>query len=281
MKTTLLETILDPKELSVRFQPIFRIHSRMHQIHSLEALIRGPEGTKFERADVLFDYVRRKKIEAAMDRTCFAAICKAAAGLPPQLRINVNMHASTLGQRPGFTDFFWDTTERHSLAPERFTVEIVEHTPPRNIPELLDSLTALRDSGVWIALDDVGLGQSNYRMILDCHPEYFKLDSYFVRGLKADVQRRAVVQSVATLAAAMKSAVVAEGVESTEDLVELNRIGIELVQANLLCTPMRLEELWATGLLGAYIRPSQETRPAVALQKAPAEGIARVSLSPQ
>jgi EAL domain-containing protein (putative c-di-GMP-specific phosphodiesterase class I) len=250
MKKSLLETILDPHNLSVRFQPIFRIHERLHQVHSVEALIRGPQGTNFERADILFDYVRRKKAEAAMDRTCFATICKAAMSLPPQFRINVNVHAVTLGQRPGFTDFFWDLAERCSLPLNRFTIEIVEHAPSCNVPSLMDTVTALRDSGVRIALDDVGLGQSNYRMMLDCQPEYFKLDAYFVRGLVHYPRRRAVVESVVTLAAAMQSSVVAEGVESTDDLIELNRIGVEFVQANLLCSPMRIEELWTTGLLG-------------------------------
>jgi len=252
MKESLLETILDPDNLSVRFQPIFRIHDRLHQVHALEALIRGPRQTNFERADILFDYVRRKRAESAMDRTCFAAICKAAKELPPQFRINVNVHAVTLGQKPGFTDFFWKLAEQCSISLDRFTIEIVEHAPDCNIPALMDTVTALRDSGVRIALDDIGLGQSNYRMMLDCQPEYFKLDAYFVRSLKHYPRRRAVVESVVTLAAAMQGSVVAEGVEAAEDLIELNRIGVEFVQANLLCAAMPLKELWATGLLGMH-----------------------------
>ncbi len=250
MKKSLLETVLDPERLSVRFQPIFHIHRAVTQIHSLEALIRGPRGTNFERADILFDYVRRKKAEAAVDRSCFTAICGAAAHLPSRLRINVNVHAATLGQTPGFVDFFRNQAEKHSLALERFTVEIVEHAPTCNIPGLIHSITGLRDSGVRIALDDVGLGQSNYRMMLDCHPEYFKLDAYFVQGLTADSKRRAVVESLATLAEAMESSVVAEGVESKEDLSQLARMGVEFVQANLLCAAMPLEDLLGNGLLG-------------------------------
>jgi EAL domain-containing protein (putative c-di-GMP-specific phosphodiesterase class I) len=259
MSKPLLETILDPDELSVRFQPIFHIPCGLNQIHSLEALIRGPQGTNFERADILFDYVRRKKAEAAVDRSCFSAICDVATDLPSQLRINVNVHASTLGQRPEFVDFFWKQAEKHSLAPERFTVEIVEHAPACNIPGLLASIAALRDSGVRIALDDVGLGQSNYRMMLDCHPEYFKLDAYFVRGLNADPKRRAMVKSVVTLAEAMDSSVVAEGVESTEDLAELGRMGVQLVQANLLCAAMPLGDLCATGPLGIHTATTKLT----------------------
>ncbi len=256
MKKTLLEVILDSNRLSVRFQPIFHIGGGINQIHSLEALIRGPRGTKFERADVLFDYVRRKKAEAVVDQSCFAAICNAAVDVPADLRININVHAATLGDKPGFVDCFKNQAEDHSLALERFTVEIVEHAPSCNVPGLMRSIAVLRDSGVRIALDDVGLGQSNYRMMLDCNPEYFKLDAYFVRGLNADSRRRAVVQSVVTLAEALGSSVVAEGVESKEELSTLDQMGVELVQGNLLRAALPLEDLLATGSLGVHMPAS-------------------------
>jgi EAL domain-containing protein (putative c-di-GMP-specific phosphodiesterase class I) len=249
MKNSLLETILQPHALSVLLQPIFRVHSQGNQVYSLEALVRGPKGTNFERADILFDYVRRKRAEAIMDRSCFAAICNATARLPSQVRLNINVHAATLGHRPGFPFFLQEQAQKHSLALDRLTVEIVEHTPSCNVPGLIDSITALRDLGVRIALDDVGLGQSNYRMMLDCRPDYFKLDAYFVRGLTADSKRRAVVESVVALANALESSVVAEGVESTDDLAELRRIGVELFQANLMCPPMPLMELQSSGVV--------------------------------
>jgi EAL domain-containing protein (putative c-di-GMP-specific phosphodiesterase class I) len=249
MKKSILETILDPGELSVRFQPIFKIQGGARRVDSVEALIRGPRGTKFERADILFDYVRRKRVEAAVDQSCLSAICEAAKRLPSKVRINVNVHAATLGHDAGFVDVFRRHVQKQSLIPERFTLEIVEHAPTCNIPELINSIAKLRSCGARIALDDVGLGQSNYRMMLDCHPEYFKLDAYFVRGLSTDSKRRAVVESLVILAKALDSAVVAEGVESNDDLLQLQAMGVDSVQANLLCPAIPLEELLATGYL--------------------------------
>lgn len=249
MKKSLLDAVLDPKKLSVVFQPIFRVHSGL-EVYALEALVRGPAGTNLERADILFDYVRRKKAEAAVDRSCLSAICSAAVKVPSEMSINVNVHALTLGQPAEFVDFFLKKLRSYHLRPERFTIEIVEHAPTCNIPELRDVITRLRDCGVGIALDDVGLGQSNYRMMLDCDPDYFKLDAYFARNLGADTRRRAVVQSVITLADAMDTLVVAEGVETAEDLAEVGRAGIELVQANILCPAMPLATLMATGFRG-------------------------------
>jgi EAL domain-containing protein (putative c-di-GMP-specific phosphodiesterase class I) len=249
MRKSILETILDPRALSVCFQPIFRIEGGTKRVDSVEALIRGPRETKFARADILFDYVRRKKAEAAVDESCLTAICAAATALPVDLRINVNVHASTLGHSAGFVDLFRRQVQKQSLELKRFTLEIVEHAPTCNIPELTNNIAELRGAGVRIALDDVGLGQSNYRMMLDCNPEYFKLDAYFVRGLSTDSKRRAVVESLVTLAQALESSVVAEG-PTSEDLAPLAELGVDLVQANVLCPAMPLGELLNTGYLG-------------------------------
>ena len=260
MRKSLLETILDPEQLSVRFQPIFRIADGDHQIHGVEALIRGPRGTHFESAQMLFDYVHRKKEERAVDYSCLAAICAEAVKLPRELRINVNVHAATLGQQPGFLDSFRRRVHKHSLSLDRFTVEIVEYAPNCDIPELLHTIAGLRNAGVRIALDDVGLGQSNYRMMLDCYPEYFKLDSYFVHGLRHDPKRRAVVESVVAFGRALHSAVVAEGVEAMEDITLLANMGVEFVQCNLLCPALRLEELFAAGHVARPHLPSASRR---------------------
>lgn len=246
MKKSLLDTILDPHQLSVRFQPIFRIADGENQLHSVEALIRGPRGTHFESAQVLFDYVRRKREEKAVDHSCLAAICAEAVHLPPDLRINVNVHAATLGQGRGFLETFRRRAKKHSLSLDRFTVEIVEHAPTCDIPELSHTIAELRSAGVRIALDDVGLGHSNYRMMLDCHPEYFKLDAYFVRGFKEDFKRRAVVESLVAFGRALQSDVVAEGAESAEDIALLADLGVGFVQCNALCPAVTLEELLAT-----------------------------------
>jgi EAL domain-containing protein (putative c-di-GMP-specific phosphodiesterase class I) len=265
MKKPLIEKILDPNQLSVRYQPIFKIGDSENSIHSVEALIRGPRGTHFESAQVLFDYVRRKREERAVDHRCIATICAEAIHLPPDLRINVNVHAATLGQTPGFVESFRRRVKKHSLSINRFTVEIVEHAPPCDIPELSHTIASLRNAGVRIALDDVGLGHSNYRMMLDCHPEYFKLDAYFVRGLKNDFKRRAVVESVVAFGRALQSSVVAEGAESIEDIAILADMGVEFVQCNLLCPAVTLEELLARGTIRPSL-PMLESPQAVANQ---------------
>jgi EAL domain-containing protein (putative c-di-GMP-specific phosphodiesterase class I) len=100
---------------------------------------------------------------------------------------------------------------------------------------------------VRIALDDIGLGQSNYRMILETRPHYFKLDRFLVEGCSRDSDRRAVLESIVRLAAAFDSRVVAEGPGSLEDIETVRQIGVDLIQGFLLSRP--LEALGASRLM--------------------------------
>jgi predicted signal transduction protein with EAL and GGDEF domain len=88
-------------------------------------------------------------------------------------------------------------------------------------------------------------------MMLDCRPDYFKLDEYFARGVHQDADRGAVVHSIITLAESLGGCVVAEGIESKEGLATVACMGVELFQANLLCPAMSNEDLRASGLMGS------------------------------
>ena len=247
---TLIDDILAPGALCVCFQPIFELRQPAHRLHALEALTRGPRGTNVEPPQVLFEYVRRKREEVRVDRACVGAALAALAPIAGDFGISVNVHAATLDRDRDFPGFLGDTAHEHGMRLSRLIVEIVEDAPFSGGPAFLKSLATLRDMGVHIALDDVGLGQSNYRRILDCHPDYFKMDRYFVSASHADLRRQAVLESAAFLARKLGAQVVAEGVEDVRDLRTLERVGIDLVQGYLLGRPAPVSQLVADGILG-------------------------------
>jgi EAL domain-containing protein (putative c-di-GMP-specific phosphodiesterase class I) len=226
----LLDAILEPGGLSVRFQPIVEVDGDLWRLHGVECLMRGPRGTNLESAEILFDYVRRKREESLVDRACVRTAFAAVRELPGLSRFSVNVHASTLGRDRGFVAYLLETAKAHGLDLDRLTVEIVEHAPPWDGRSFLLSLEELRHGGATIALDDVGLGYSNYRMILDSRPDYLKVDRYFSAGCHRDPLRRAVLESVQQLASRFGSRVVAEGVEEIDDLRAVTAAGIALVQ---------------------------------------------------
>jgi EAL domain-containing protein (putative c-di-GMP-specific phosphodiesterase class I) len=250
---TQLERLLLPGSLKVVFQPVFQVLQHGVKVIELEGLIRGPRGTHVESPDVLFEYVRRKGKESKLDRACTTAILEATGQLNTNLRIGINVTAATLGNDLEFPSFVRSEAERYRIATSRITIELVEHAPFWDGGIFLQALEALRNMGIRIALDDIGMGQSNYRMILDCHPDYFKVDKYVVQGSGADVQRRAILASALRLAHSFSAHVVAKGVEDVSDFQAIVAIGIDYMQGYLLAQPMTVEALLQSGLLNMSV----------------------------
>jgi EAL domain-containing protein (putative c-di-GMP-specific phosphodiesterase class I) len=232
-----LNAILEPGGLTTLFQPIVRFDGEREHLAGFECLSRGPKGTNLESAKVLFEYVRLKREETLVDRACIAAVL-AAAPKHEDILLALNVHASTLSRDQSFVDFLLATAESNAVSRNRLMVEIVEHAPTLDSVGLTSSLDHLRASGVHIALDDVGLGQANFKMILDVRPEFLKLDRYFVESCDVDRDRQAVIASLASLAAHFGADVIAEGVESKMALATLQRFGIRYVQGYLLAEPL-------------------------------------------
>jgi EAL domain-containing protein (putative c-di-GMP-specific phosphodiesterase class I) len=247
---TLLDALLEPGRLSVVFQPIFEVGSGRPKLYSLECLIRGPRGTNAERTAVMFEYVRRKQAEGPIDRACVAAALSEGALLPGAPKLNVNVHASTLARDVGFPRFLLDRAAKAQITPDRLVVEIVEHAPPLDVPRFRRALEELREGGLTIALDDVGLGQSNYKMILDVHPDIYKLDRYLVAGAWSDPYRQVILDSLARMVRRLEARAVAEGVEDRNELVAVEAAGIDLVQGFLFARPLPRHELLAAGFIG-------------------------------
>jgi EAL domain-containing protein (putative c-di-GMP-specific phosphodiesterase class I) len=164
------------------------------------------------------------------------------------------VHASTLSRDATFASFVRGTAEEHGIRPERLTIEIVEHAPPHDGPAFVRAIAQLRSHSMRIALDDVGLGHSNYKMIVDARPDYFKIDRYFVRAVQDDPYRLAVLDSVARLAEKVGARVVAEGVEDGAELEAVQSLGIELIQGFFFARPLTAEAARSHDLLALPAR---------------------------
>ena len=244
----ILKRILLPGGLRARFQPVYELSGASRACHYFEALIRGPRGSTVESPDILFDYARQKGQEAAVDRACARVILRAARGLPEDVRVGINVHASTLASDPKFSLLLSDAAAESGIRLGRIVIELVEHARPWGAMSFQKALSGLRSDGVGIALDDVGMGESNFKMILDARPDYFKIDRYFVHGAQEDRYRQAVLDVVAELARRFDARVVAEGVETAADLEAVRQAGISLGQGYLFGGI--LEEDPASGALG-------------------------------
>ena len=234
---TLMDDILAPGGLSILFQPIFEIVNGDPVLFALEALARGPKGSNVECANVLFEYIRRKGKETEVDRVCIARAVAAVAGVPGAPAISINVHASTLERDPQFATFLGDICSRNGVPVSRLILEIVEQQKFWDERAFFGALTELRALGVRIALDDIGIGYSSHRMLIEVRPDLFKIDRYFIAGSAENEYSRAAIESIVLLASRLGGRVVAEGIEEVHDYETVTALGIDLVQGYYFARP--------------------------------------------
>lgn len=239
----LWDLILAPEGLTTLFQPVFDLQDGRRTLFAFEALSRGPKGSGAERPDVLFDYVRRKRGEVAVDRLAIAASLREARSLPPAPGLSLNVHAATLDREARLPAWLAQMAAEYEVAPEKLILEIVEHSPAFASRQLVKNLDRLRALGVRIALDDVGLGQATLAMIVECRPDFLKIDRHFVHGSHLDPARQAVLASLSDLAGRLGALAVAEGIENDNDLEAVRGAGIGLAQGFLLGRPATAQRL--------------------------------------
>lgn len=249
---SMIEELLVPGAIRVEFQPIVTVDDGEVRLYALEALSRGPRGTSMEKPNVLFEYARRKGEETKIDLIAIAQALASAATLPGAPDITINVHGSTLSLEPDFSAKFLLSAEAYGIAPDRLMFEIVEHRAPWGLDSLRATLRELREAGVRIALDDLGVGASNYHLLIDCRPDHLKVDRYIVQGCHRDAYRIAVLHSIVALSNACGATPIAEGVEFQEDLDMLRDLGIRHAQGWLFSPSLPPAEIANSRFLNEY-----------------------------
>lgn len=242
----LLSQILGHGGINVWYQPIFELDGQNGgnpKLFAIEAFSRGPKGSNAERPDVLFEYVRRKAKEVEVDRACIKAILTALYAVGRCSRLSINVHALTLERDERFTDYIVEICNQFRVAPGRLILEVVEQQKYRDAPRFFRHLDKLRAAGVQIAVDDVGLGYSNYRALLEIRPDLYKIDRYFIDRCAERDHARAAIESMVLLAGKLGGRVIAEGVERADDLRTVASLGVNLVQGFHLAPPQSVDTL--------------------------------------
>jgi len=235
-------------KMAVLLQPILEISSKGRRLHALECLIRGPVGTRLESPAALFEFVRSNETDYYFDRTCVKLALETAGALPGDPRVSLNVYGKTLIKDPDFATFVEGLSWGNAVAPGRVTMEIADYGKFAEDPALGAMVKSLKALGIQIALDDSGLGDPDFRLLLDLKPDYLKIDRFFVAGLATEATHKAILEGLMSLAGSLGFRIVAEGIETEEELKTVTDMGIELVQGYLFGEP-KPADAYRTGML--------------------------------
>jgi EAL domain-containing protein (putative c-di-GMP-specific phosphodiesterase class I) len=117
-------------------------------------------------------------------------------------------------------------------------LEVTERDPIVNFTKTRQTIAALQDLGVRIAIDDVGIGHSGLSYMLKLGVDIIKIDKIFVDAIGTDRNSTTIVETLVDLARNMRMDVVAEGVENFEQVMHLRTLGVRLAQGYVFAPPL-------------------------------------------
>jgi diguanylate cyclase (GGDEF)-like protein len=162
-------------------------------------------------------------------------------GFPP-IRIAVNLSARQF-QQPGLVKTIFDILESTQIEPCYLEVEVTESIAMQDIDLTITVLQELRQMGIQIAMDDFGTGYSSLNFIKHFPLHTVKIDQSFVRDLISDPSDAAIAKAVVALGQGLNLKILAEGVETLEQLKFLQEIGCDAAQGYLFSKPLPAEAL--------------------------------------
>ena len=158
-------------------------------------------------------------------------------GVPP-LRLSINLSTLQLRQPRMFVDRIEGALANGAIAANRIVLEITERQIMHDLPNSLPVLEGLGRQGVGLAIDDFGTGYSSLAYLKNLPVTQIKIDIAFIRNLATDPGDRVIVKSIIDLARSLRLDLVAEGVETLEQLALLREFGCPNVQGFLFARPL-------------------------------------------
>ena len=204
-------------------------HPEKGPISPVEFILAAEQSDRIER---LTDYVLEHAIEAAASANAWNI----------DFQVSVNLSARLI-DHPGLVQKVTRLLAKHRLAPSCLSLEITETAALTTSANSLDALLELRYLGVDISIDDYGTGMSTLDYLKKIPATEIKIDKSFVQAIAKSHSDKLLVHSTIQLAHSLGQKVVAEGVEDSDTLKALERMGCDLAQGYLIGRPMEFRSL--------------------------------------
>lgn len=215
--------VLDTHAFHPEYQPILDLGTG--RPIGFEALTRFDDGTA---PDKMFAAARRTGLGPELEAATLDAAVRSTARLPVGTWLSLNAS-------PAFV-LSGDLAMILARRTRPVVIEITEHDLIDDYPAVREAFAALGPD-VRVAVDDAGAGIANFAHMVELRPDYVKLDAKLIHGINSDLTRQALVVGLRHFARAMGHYVIAEGIETQEELATLRSLDVRFGQGYLLGRP--------------------------------------------
>ncbi len=237
----LVGSVIAHEEIETRYQPIVDLDSS----HTLgfEALSRPTSNFADELETSLFSAAAEVELQPELDQLCRHLSVDRRPSLRPDRRLFVNCLPVAFYDLPARLDDLLTRWTEGGLAPEQLIFEINENVSQSEAERILPTIRRLRERGYEFALDDMGTGMTNLRLLAELEPRYIKMDLSLTRGIAENVRKKALASYLLDLADKSDAELIAEGIETREDLETVVELGIPYGQGHLIGRPCSFDNI--------------------------------------
>ncbi len=232
------------KEFCVFYQP--KVDTKTRQIVGAEALVRWYKDKRFIPPINFIPVLEKKGLIHELDLFIFESVCQDIQnflneGITP-VKVSINLSRNDLQDERLF-DTLKAIMDKYGISEDFIEVEITESSMYDNPVILSNFIHKLNDSNISVSVDDFGTGYSSLMLIKDYHFDIIKIDKSFIDSIKLnDIKSLMFLQNIVKLLKDLDIKVVAEGVESLEQLEYLKNIGCDIIQGYVFDKPLPLKE---------------------------------------
>jgi EAL domain-containing protein (putative c-di-GMP-specific phosphodiesterase class I) len=178
----------------------------------------------------LFSQAREVGLVFELDCLCRRLAFASARCVPRGKKLFLNLLPAAIGDPNLRDEGLRANLEKYELDPGDLVLEISERESIENFAIFREMRDSYRELGVQIAIDDAGAGYSSLEAIMEISPDYMKADMALVRGIDTDPPRREVLLGLRGVAERIGAEVIAEGIETEEELRVVKELGIRYGQ---------------------------------------------------
>lgn len=228
--------ILAERQIRPLFQPIVSLADG--KILGYEALSRGPKGSYFENPTALFSAAHQMNCVWDLEMICRTKALEQSFRMTKEHFLFLNIDPAILSDQRFREGVFDQTLQEFAAAAKRIVFEITEGTAIRDYSTFRQVLRHFTHQGYKIAIDDTGAGYAGLTLLAQTNPHYIKIDMELVRNIDKDRFKQALMKALHDFSVMTNIKMIAEGIETVNELNELIHIGIPYGQGYFLQRPV-------------------------------------------
>lgn len=229
--------LINTNSLNIVSQPIVNMVNGA--IFGHEALVRGPKDSLYHSPDALLRIAKSENSLVEFEIACVVRALEywSEKGNGERIFINVSASALTHSYRGESINAIATSIDYFGIAPKNIVFEITEHEHILDVPDFISIASTIHSAGIRFALDDFGDGRSSLRMWAELAPDIVKIDKYFTKNIANNAAKVKTIRALMQMAENFDCSLVAEGIETEQNLHVLRDMGIHLGQGYFLGMP--------------------------------------------